>query len=461
MQLNYKEDTIAAISTPIGQGAIGIVRLSGKQALEIAAKIFFSKNKTSPKDFQTYTLHYGWIKDKQGKVIDEVLLGLMRAPFSYTREDVVEINCHSGIVVLRKILDRVLECGARLAEPGEFTLRAFLNGRIDLTQAEAVIDIIKAKSQKALSLGLNQLKGSISKEIDKIRDALVCLLASLEAQIDFPEEDLGQTKLPSLAQELSSVAQKIKNLADTAYAGKVLRQGIMAVICGRPNVGKSSLLNALLKEERSIVTHIAGTTRDIVEETVDIKGIPVRLVDTAGISVPKNIIEHKALHKTKEYVEKADLTLFLLDASEKLKAQDYRLMKKLNPQNTILLLNKIDLKCAIEKEKICQDWPEYLEISALRRKNIDKLEERISQMVWNGHLEMDEGQISVNSRQRKLLKEAHQALLLAQKAIKENLSLEFIAEEIRSSLGFLDQILGKSFSQDTLNNIFTQFCIGK
>ncbi|MFA4993669.1 MAG: tRNA uridine-5-carboxymethylaminomethyl(34) synthesis GTPase MnmE, partial [Candidatus Omnitrophota bacterium] len=294
MLIDNLEDTIAAISTAVGEGSVGIVRLSGQNALAIADEVFAGKRNLKPSEFKTYTMHYGRIVCA-GEVIDEVILTIMRAPHSYTREDVVEINCHGGIVALRKVLDLVLERGCRLALPGEFTRRAFLNGRIDLAQAEAVIDIIRAKTDSALKVSLEQLKGGLSKEINKIRQGLLNILVVLEANIDFPEEELKQQDMVAISQNLAGVRTRLNGLLESAKAGRILRDGIQVVICGRPNVGKSSLLNALLKKERSIVTPIAGTTRDSIEEMIDVKGIPVRIVDTAGILKPRDLVEKKAV----------------------------------------------------------------------------------------------------------------------------------------------------------------------
>ena len=292
MFIDNLDDTIAAISTAIGEGSVGIVRLSGAKALVIADAVFVGKRGLKPSEFKTYTLHYGKIV-RGGQMLDEVILTIMRAPHSYTREDVVEINCHGGIVALRKILDLVLENGCRLATPGEFTRRAFLNGRIDLSQAEAVIDIIRAKTDSALKVSLGQLKGALSKEIDKIRQLLLNILVILEANIDFPEEDLKVQDMAEISERLDVARGQLSSLLDSARAGRILRDGVHVVICGKPNVGKSSLLNALLKKERAIVTSVAGTTRDSIEEIIDIKGIPVRVVDTAGILKPRDFVEKK------------------------------------------------------------------------------------------------------------------------------------------------------------------------
>ena len=344
-------DTIAAISTPIGEGGIGIVRLSGQEALTIADKIFTSKDKIKPSVFLTFSTHYGWVKS-DSKIIDEAILTVMRSPRSYTKEDIVEINCHGGIVALRAVLDLVLACGARLALPGEFTKRAFLNGRIDLAQAEAVIDIIRAKTDSALKVSVEQLKGCLSKEINKIRSTLISLLAVLEANIDFPEEEISPANLEQTKIKLTQVDGALKGILESSRQGRVLREGIHVVICGRPNVGKSSLLNALLKQERSIVTPVAGTTRDTIEEVIDIKGIPVRIVDTAGILEPRDLVEKKAVLRSKKQIDLADLVLLMFDASRKLGKDDQRLINRLKKKHVIAIINKIDLKEKIERKII-------------------------------------------------------------------------------------------------------------
>ncbi|MCU0652328.1 MAG: tRNA uridine-5-carboxymethylaminomethyl(34) synthesis GTPase MnmE [Candidatus Omnitrophica bacterium] len=453
-------DTIAAIATPIGDGGIGIVRLSGKDALAIADKIFVSKDKKKPSGFKTYTTHYGCIVDKS-KVVDEVILTIMRSPRSYTKEDIVEINCHGGIVALRAVLDLVLANGTRLAEPGEFTKRAFLNGRIDLSQAEAVLDIIKAKTDSALKISLQQLKGSLSAEINKIRKDLLDMLSLLEANIDFPEEDLSVLGLGEIKHGLETVNKKFSVILDTSGCGRIMREGINAVICGKPNVGKSSLLNALLKQERSIVTPIAGTTRDTIEEIIDIRGIPVKIVDTAGMLEPRDLIEKKAVLRSKKYIDAADLVLILFDGSKKLSRQDDILIKRLKNKTAIAIINKIDLYQKINKEKISSRFSHLIEISAKKSKNIVLLEETIAGLVYKGKVAASESVLVSNQRHIEALRHAQKLVAEANKSLDNRLSVEFIAQGLKDALIYLDELLGKKFSEDLLDKIFAEFCIGK
>ncbi|MBM3252384.1 MAG: tRNA uridine-5-carboxymethylaminomethyl(34) synthesis GTPase MnmE, partial [Candidatus Omnitrophica bacterium] len=422
------DDTIAAISTPLGQAGIGIVRLSGKDALSIVDKIFVSKENKKPSKFKTYTTHYGWIvngyklqatsykrKIKNLKpvacslkpeIIDEVILTIMRAPKSYTKEDVVEINCHSGFLPLRKILDLVLKKGARLAEPGEFTQRAFINGRIDLTQAEAVLDIINAKTDQALEIGVSQLKGELSKEIDFIRNELLEVLAYLEAEIDFPEEEIDKLSLKQQTARLIKTKKQIEKLLETAEQGKIMREGINVVICGKPNVGKSSLLNTLIKQEKAIVTHIPGTTRDIVEEVINLKGIPLRFVDTAGIIEPKDLIEKEAIKRSHQQINNCDLALLLFDQGQRLSAQDKILVENLKGKNVIFVVNKIDLPSKINAAKLksIAKNSKIIKISVLRKFGIKNLEEAIIKNIWQGKFKDRKGVFLSNIRHIQALK---------------------------------------------------------
>ena len=459
MEKDNLTDTIAAISTPIGEGGIGIVRISGDSALNIADKIF-SSSSGKPSTFKTYTIHYGRIVELN-KVVDEVILTVMRAPKTYTREDVVEINCHGGIVALRDVLELVLKNGARLASPGEFTKRAFLNGRIDLAQAEAVIDVIRAKTDSALRLGLNQLKGGLSSEINKYRELILDILVQLEAGIDFPEEEISVADLNNLSKKIKEISNSLKNLVDNSKRGRILREGIHLVICGKANVGKSSLLNALLKEERAIVTPLAGTTRDTIEEAIDIKGIPVRIVDTAGILEPRDLVEKKALLRSKKEIAAADLVIILFDGSKKLSKEDSLLMKNLKAKTVIAVINKIDLRQKIERKNILSIFKNVIDISAKRSKNIVLLEEKIADLAYGGEALNAESVMVGNLRHIQLIRKAQKNIAQASESLDNKLSLEFIAQDIREALGFLDEILGKKFSGDLLDKIFSEFCIGK
>jgi len=476
-------DTIAAISTPAGESGIGIVRISGSKAISIADKIFVSKDGQKPPSFKTYTTHYGWIvgslsrcyvdskkhsiektkkrKNKKTQIIDEVILTVMRKPRSYTKEDIVEINCHGGIIPLRKTLELVLDSGARLSKPGEFTQRAFLNGRIDLAQAEAVLDIIRAKTDSALSLSLEQLKGNLSEKINQLRDRLLNSLSILEANIDFPEEDLETVDIKNIAVSIEQVNQELRLLLENSKQGRIFREGIKAVICGKPNAGKSSLLNALLRRERSIVTSIAGTTRDTIEEIIDIKGIPIRIVDTAGIIEPSDLIEKKAVSRSQRYIREADLILLVFDGNKALSYEDEVLMRKIKSRPTLALINKIDLKQRIKRSQITQRFQRVVEISAKKQRNIHLLEEAVAQFVFNGRIKSGEPVWVSNLRHIQQLKKAQRSIMRAGKSANANLSFELIAQDLKQTIGFLDEIQGKSFCEDLLDKIFSEFCIGK
>ena len=460
MLKNNLSDTIAAISTPVGEGGIGIVRISGNNALPIADRIFLHKGKEKPLEFKTYTMHYGWIaKDK--KIIDEVILTVMRKPRSFTKDDVVEINCHGGIVATRAVLELVLEEGARLSEPGEFTKRAFLNGRIDLTQAEAVIDVVRAKTDSALKLGMEQLRGALSKEINGIRSFLLDALSELEADIDFPEEGILSPGQSGIRGKLEGARNEFEKLLTDARRGQIYREGIHVVICGRPNVGKSSLLNALLKKERSIVTPVAGTTRDTIEEIIDIKGIPVRIVDTAGILEPRDLVEKKAVKRSKEHIQAADLIILMFDANKPLAKDDLVLIKKLSKKNCIAVINKIHLKNKINRDKIGKIFKHTIVLSAKKARNINLLEEAIADLVYKGKVYRNEFAMVSNLRHINALRQAQKLIAEALNSLDNNLTPEFISQDIKEALIFIDDILGKSFSQDLLDKIFSDFCIGK
>jgi len=458
-------DTIAAISTGLGESGIGIVRLSGKEALSIAEKIFLSKNGRRPSGYKTFTTHYGWVVEDMTtkKIIDEVILTVMRAPKSYTKEDIVEINCHGGIVALRRILALVLENGCRLAQPGEFTKRAFMNGRIDLAQAEAVLDVIKAKTDAALRNSVEQLKGALSKELNAIRGILLELSSILEASIDFPEEEMGQTDTAQLKEELKKVEARLEKLLLGSRFGRIFREGIRVVICGRTNVGKSSLLNALLRQERSIVTPIAGTTRDTVEETINIRGVPVMIADTAGITKPDNLAERKAIERSRRYIEAAQLVLLVFDGSQRLRREDLGLMRRLKHKPVLAVLNKIDLIQRIEHKQIEKRFIRLVEVSAKKAKNISLLEDALVERVCRGDLLPQEPILVTNLRHLEDIKEMQKLIAEAINSLDNNtaLPLEFIAQDIKDALRYLDDILGLNCSEDLLDRIFSAFCIGK
>ena len=458
MKLQNFDDTIVAIATAVGESGIGIVRISGKQALAVADEIFVSRENKKPSSFKTYTTHYGWIMK-----VDEVILTVMRSPKSFTREDVVEINCHGGIVALRKILDLTLEHGCRLAEPGEFTKRAFLNGRIDLTQAEAVLDIIRAKTDSALMVGVEQLKGNLSNELQRIRAALLDALALLEANIDFPEEEISASDTKKMLACLKTADNDLSRILASSKTGRVFREGISVVICGKPNVGKSSLLNALLKQERSIVTPVAGTTRDTIEEIIDIKGIPVRIVDTAGIIEPRDLVEKEAVKRSKRHIHSADLVIIVFDGNKQLEKQDDLLMRKLNGKATIAVINKMDLQPKLQRQKIARRFNHLVDISAKKMKNIKLLEEAIADAVYKGKVRSPEPVLVSNLRHIESIRKAQKLIAEAINSLDNNklLPVEFIAQDIKDALGYIDDILGRNFSEDLLDKIFSEFCIGK
>ncbi len=459
------DDTIAAISTPSGIGGIGIVRLSGKEAVAITDKVYFSaKGKLSK--FPTHTVHWGNIVDK-GKggenIIDEVLVTIMRAPRSYTKENVVEISCHGGTAVLRSILNLIVRNGARLAEPGEFTKRAFLNGRIDLTQAEAVLDIIQAKSDAFLRLSNNQLKGELAQEIDALREKLLSAYTDIEAFVNFPEEEIDKKQKTQIAKEIKDVKSRIEELLATSRQGQLLKEGVRIVICGKPNVGKSSLLNVLLRHQRAIVSDIPGTTRDIIEETAQIKGIPFQIIDTAGILNPRNAVEREAIKRSHLNIESADLLLAMFDINGKLTKEDENIIKKVRGKNFLIVLNKCDLPVKFNLSKIEEIFgkDKIVKISALKKSNISQLQNKIVSLVLQGE-EIDSHKVYVsNLRHVESLQKSDNAVNQALVALEGEMPLEFVSEEIKAAVNYLDNITGRNIDIDLLDNIFSRFCIGK
>jgi len=462
------DDTIVAVATPPGEGGIGIVRLSGPEALRIADRIFFSKDGKKPSSYKTYTIHYGKIADrKKGSkniaLIDEVLLTVMRAPKSYTREDTLEINCHGGIQAVKGVLDLAVRCGARIADPGEFTKRAFMNGRIDLVQAEAVLDTIRSKTEASLKVAVNQLDGELSRAVNAIRDSILDMASQLEASIDFPEEDIGAQERSAFLRKAEDALKKIKGLLSTYDEGQVLREGVLATICGKPNVGKSSLMNLLLKRDRVIVSPIPGTTRDTVEEFINLKGVPIRLVDTAGISDTKDVIEKEGVRRSKRYLDMADIVLLVLDASRKLDDQDDGIIRLVKNKRAIVIVNKTDVPRKIEMAKVRRIFARsaILEVSVEKKKNIKLLEKSILDMIWFGRFHQGEGAMIDNARHRDLLDKALSNMLSVKKAIGKDGPPEIAAIDLREAVDNLGLIIGKSVSDDILDRIFQKFCIGK
>jgi len=459
-QFKGTEETIAAISTPMGHGGIGIVRLSGEDAVSIVDKMFVAKNGKSLLHCKSFRVYYGWIK-KGDETIDEVLVTLMRAPHSYTKQDVVEISCHGGIVSLRAILNLATENSARLAEPGEFTKRAFLNGRIDLTQAEAVLDIIQSKTDSFLRVSTNQLKGQLSSALDLIREKLLHAYVEVEAVVNFPEDEVDSEGKKKILNDLFEAKNQVSALLKSSDHGRILKEGIKIVICGKPNVGKSSLLNVLLKEPRAIVSDIEGTTRDTIEETAQIQGIPFQLIDTAGILEPRDLIEEEAVKRSHMFIQSADLILLMLDESQPLTEQDERLMKLVADLNVILVINKSDLKPAINKKEIQKRFSQIISISAKDQIGITELESKVVENIWHEHTIDTHGLMISNLRHINALKDCLQTLTKSENNLNKNLSLEFISEDIKAAVNCLDYITGKNIDEDLLDTIFSQFCIGK
>jgi tRNA modification GTPase len=460
----YVSDTIAAISTAPGEAGIGIVRMSGSQAFSIVGELFES---SSGKDFlsiKNRTINHGFIIDpKTNNKIDEVLISKMQSPNTYTREDIVEINCHGGTLAVKRILELLLRNGASLAEPGEFTKRAFLNGRIDLSQAEAVIDLITAKTDKGMDVAFEQLEGSLSSKILEIRESIINMLAHIEASIDYPEYDIEEVTYDTLLKQAQEVSDKIQKLLETADTGKILREGLSTVIIGKPNVGKSSLLNALLKEGRAIVTDVPGTTRDIIEDYINIRGIPLRIIDTAGIRETEDVIEKIGVDKSKELIEQADLILFILDISSKLSKEDEILMELLKDKKAIVLFNKTDLKPALTIEKLKEHFKgkSIIEISALKGEGLDKLEEEIVEMVYGGQVSAGDTGLVSNIRHKNLLESAINSANITIETIKDNLPLELISVDLKDCWDLLGQVTGDTIAEDIIDQIFANFCIGK
>ena len=457
-------DTIAAISTAPGEGAIGIVRISGDLAISIASSIYQCGTKQLEEQ-KTHTIHYGHIVDpKSGEVYDEVMVSVLRAPKTFTREDIVEINCHGGIVAINRVLQLVLRMGARLAEPGEFTKRAFLNGRIDLSQAEAVMDLIRAKTDKSMQLAMRQLDGQLSHLIQNLRQEILNTLAQVEVNIDYPEyDDVEEMTLQLLREKTQQVLQGIRALLNTASQGKILRDGLKTAIVGRPNVGKSSLLNVLLREEKAIVTDIAGTTRDTIEEYVNVRGVPLQLIDTAGIRETDDVVEKIGVERSRKALKEADFVLLLLNQSETLQEEDIRLLETTKGMKRIILFNKTDLPSKLSIEEIAPyaKEEEIVTTSMLNKEGIDQLEEKIAGYFFQGQMNERDATYLSNTRHIALLEKAEQALVEVQNGIEMEMPVDLIQIDFTRAWDLLGEITGDSVQDELLTQLFSQFCLGK
>lgn len=452
-------DTISAISTAYGEGGIGIVRMSGSRSYEILSDIFDNIDKV-----ENRKLTYGHIRDpRDGRTVDEVLVAYMKAPHTYTGEDVVEINCHGSMVALRKILDITLKEGASLAEKGEFTKRAFLNGKIDLSQAEAVIDLIKASSSSGYDVALSQLDGSFGKNISEIRQKLVDILVDITVNIDYPDEDIEEIVYENLRKNIFKIKEDIDYLISTSDTGRILKDGIKIAIIGKPNVGKSSLMNRLLMENRAIVTDIPGTTRDVIQENMTIRNIPVILIDTAGIRETDDKIEKIGIEKSKETFNDADLILFLLNSGDVITDEDYSIMNRVANKNVLVLLNKSDMDRKIETDRIKEILGDktFLDTSMETGQGVEELKDIIEKMVYKGNLKQDNSLIVTNARHLNLLRDASAFLEDSLKSIESNQPLEFIEIDVKNTYDDLGAILGEEVGDDILNEVFSRFCLGK
>ena len=448
-------DTIVAISTALGVGAISIVRLSGNDAINIVNKCFEGKDLTK---VDSHTIHYGFIKNETER-IDEVLVSIMRAPKTYTTEDIVEINCHGGIITTKQVLETMLNSGARLAEPGEFTKRAFLNGRIDLVESEAIMDLIESKSSEAKKMALSQLYGDLSKLITSFRNRLKNLLSSIEVNIDYPEYyDIEIVTEEKIAKEIKSMKEELKNLIERSKSSSIIKNGIQTVILGRPNVGKSSILNKLLDEEKAIVTNVAGTTRDIVEGQTYIDGILIKFIDTAGIRKTDDIVEKIGVEKSLKAVEDADLIILVLNNNEELTAEDLEILEKTKDKQRIIVINKKDLERNIN---LPENLENVVETDTNSIEGIDSLKSKIKEMFDLEKITTKDYTYLSNSRQISLITKAYQSILSAEKSLNESLPIDLIAIDLKECFDLLGQVIGISYTDEIIDNLFENFCVGK
>lgn len=456
-------DTITSISTPMGEGAIGIVRLSGPQAVEISDKLY--KGKHLLNDVPSHTINYGHIIDPESKeVVEEVMVSVLRAPKTFTREDIIEINCHGGILTINRVLELTMTYGARMAEPGEFTKRAFLNGRIDLSQAEAVMDFIRSKTDRASKVAMNQIEGRLSDLIKKQRQSILEILAQVEVNIDYPEyDDVEDATTEFLLEQSKEIKQEINRLLDTGAQGKIMREGLSTVIVGKPNVGKSSMLNNLIQDNKAIVTEVAGTTRDVLEEYVNVRGVPLRLVDTAGIRETEDIVEKIGVERSRKALSQADLILFVLNNNEALTQEDYTLYEVVKNEDVIVIVNKMDLEQNIdinEVKDMIGDTP-LIQTSMLKQEGIDELEIQIRDLFFGGEVQNQDMTYVSNSRHISLLKQARQTIQDAIDAAESGVPMDMVQIDLTRTWEILGEIIGETASDELIDQLFSQFCLGK
>lgn len=456
-------DTITSISSPMGEGAIGIVRLSGPQAVEIADKLY--KGKHLLNDVPSHTINYGHIIDPESKeVVEEVMVSVLRAPKTFTREDIIEINCHGGILTINRVLELTMTYGARMAEPGEFTKRAFLNGRIDLSQAEAVMDFIRSKTDRASKVAMNQIEGRLSDLIKKQRQSILEILAQVEVNIDYPEyDDVEDATTEFLLEQSKEIKQEINRLLDTGAQGKIMREGLSTVIVGKPNVGKSSMLNNLIQDNKAIVTEVAGTTRDVLEEYVNVRGVPLRLVDTAGIRETEDIVEKIGVERSRKALSQADLILFVLNNNEALTQEDYTLYEVVKNEDVIVIVNKMDLEQNIdinEVKDMIGDTP-LIQTSMLKQEGIDELEIQIRDLFFGGEVQNQDMTYVSNSRHISLLKQARQTIQDAIDAAESGVPMDMVQIDLTRTWEILGEIIGETASDELIDQLFSQFCLGK
>ncbi len=457
------DDTIAAISTALGEGGIGIVRISGDKSMNILKKVFKSAKGKDVSKLHSYSMMHGYIVDpKTNEKIDEVIVSYMKKPSTYTREDVVEINCHGGMIAVRRVLQLTLDNGARLAEPGEFTKRAFLNGRIDLSQAEAVMDLIRAKTDESMKIALEQSEGKLSKQVEKINNKILDILAHIEAEVEFSEEDIDKVVNEKVIKDCEEVKGQMEDLLKNADKGKILREGLNVIIVGKPNVGKSSLLNALLEEKRAIVTDVPGTTRDTIEEYINIDGIPVKLIDTAGIREARNEVEKIGVERTKECIDKADLILFMIDGSREIDDEDMKIVEIAKNRDVIVIINKHDLPMNVDIEYIKKTFynKPVLYVSVKTNEGVSSIKEEITNFVYKGKVSVKDIYVT-NIRHKKALNDAIESIENGITTIKNGYPIDMASIDIKDAYLKLGEITGKTVSEDIIDRIFTNFCIGK